>query len=539
MNAEKGEKFPAAFQISRQLDQEKIAFLTDRISDLVKSNNKLRASSGQNEKDTHDIVLYFQREMEIKDDIILRLNEELVKCQTQLKFEVEKVRRQFEQEIYELKENSDNIIHGLTMRLNTAEADLKAVELFRREKDQHEQNVQKLERALQMQREQMVDAMEEQERRSLEEKSQLFKDLDDQKAAFREIALNEAKSAMGQEAKKILADNHRMFEELKFHHNEAADNAAEKKLLQNELQKAKREVAIFLEKEIEYAKQAHNRSKEIKTLRDRVSQLENMNSVNIEKFKQKAKELRIGVTKELEEATLDAAGLRRLLQLKNQELKHMKALATTILSQRTETEQFFLESLQEVKDVIKKERRLSQFEKKKMQNKLLGGAGVTGGANSGTFPPLSIKANQIHLLESQKHKLQLSDLEKVTIKDLSWDDKELVLRVLFAKMNGSQGKERKQPMIDPSLLTGQMPAPVFVSEGSNFPDINAATDYQSNFVIPDTPGGLLKSEGTDYFPDGGLDNFPNRPSVNFDDVSDGGNVPGDHSFSGVSSFNSA
>lgn len=63
------------------------------LQELVASNNALRLSSGQNEKDTHDIVLYFQREMEIKDDVILRLNEELVKCQTQLKFEVEKVRK--------------------------------------------------------------------------------------------------------------------------------------------------------------------------------------------------------------------------------------------------------------------------------------------------------------------------------------------------------------------------------------------------------------------------------------------------------------
>ena len=37
------------------------------------------------------------------------------------------------------------------------------------------------------------------------------------------MALKEARSAMGEEAKKILADNNRMFEELKFHHNEAAD----------------------------------------------------------------------------------------------------------------------------------------------------------------------------------------------------------------------------------------------------------------------------------------------------------------------------
>lgn len=36
-----------------------------------------------------------------------------------------------------------------------------------------------------------------------------------------------------------------------------------------ELKTARREVAILAEKEIEYAKQAHNRSKEIKSLRER------------------------------------------------------------------------------------------------------------------------------------------------------------------------------------------------------------------------------------------------------------------------------
>lgn len=82
--------FNTSFQISRQLDQEKINFLTKRIDELIQSNNVLRISSGQNEKDTHDIVLYFQRELEIKDDVILKLNEDLIKCQTQLKSDVEK-----------------------------------------------------------------------------------------------------------------------------------------------------------------------------------------------------------------------------------------------------------------------------------------------------------------------------------------------------------------------------------------------------------------------------------------------------------------
>lgn len=60
---------------------------------MVSSNDELRTSSSKNEKDTHDIVLYFQREMEMKDDIIARLNEDLVKRETQLKHEVERIRK--------------------------------------------------------------------------------------------------------------------------------------------------------------------------------------------------------------------------------------------------------------------------------------------------------------------------------------------------------------------------------------------------------------------------------------------------------------
>ncbi|RYY84926.1 hypothetical protein EON63_08330 [archaeon] len=46
-------------------------------------------------------------------------------------------------------------------------------------------------------------------------------------------------------------------------------------------------------------------------MRDRVEVLEKQQALNNEKFKQRAKELKATVTKELEEATLDAAGLRR------------------------------------------------------------------------------------------------------------------------------------------------------------------------------------------------------------------------------------
>jgi hypothetical protein len=77
---------------------------------------------------------------------------------------------------------------------------------------------------------------------------------------------------------------------------------------------------------------------------------------------------------------------------------------------------------------------------------------------------------------------------QLSVKDLSWEDKELVLRVLFAKMNGSaagvsKGTMQSVHMQQYALLrqqqhTGDMPQPVFLSEGADLPPSAGAAEYQ-------------------------------------------------------------
>lgn len=478
---------PKAYKISRQLDQERIDFLSKRIEELLGSNNELRTSSSRNEKDTHDIVLYFQREMEMKDDIIARLNEELIKRETQLKFEVEKMKKKFETEKEDIQRNADYQMVDLTNRLEKAEADLNALVIYQQEKEKHEAKVTKLEKSLNDQRQEMFDSLDEQERKFLEENANKMKELDEQKLAFRELALKEAREAMGEEVKKIVADNTRMSEELKFHSVMTADLQADKSALETELQTIKRELSIVGDKEIEYAHQGFFKAKEIKALRERVEHLEKQQAVNVEKFKHKTKELKATVHRELEEATLDAAGLRRLLKIKNKELQRMKTLAATILSQRTEVEQFFLESLNEVKSLIKKDRKRTHVETKIVLNKLRSGSGTAGVGKSSkgqvtAFPPLKVKGANLHHLDARKTSdIPLGNGEEINIKSLSWEDKELVLRVLFAKMNGSQKAVDSAVDIGTQGRTGGMSelplpllsqddgnAPVFISEGAGF-----------------------------------------------------------------------
>jgi hypothetical protein len=66
------------------------------------------------------------------------------------------------------------------------------------------------EKTIKEQRQKLFDALEDQESKFLKEKALLLKDLDEQKGAFREVALKEARLAMGEEARKIMAENNRL-----------------------------------------------------------------------------------------------------------------------------------------------------------------------------------------------------------------------------------------------------------------------------------------------------------------------------------------
>lgn len=195
--------------------------------------------------------------------------------------------------------------------------------------------------------------------------------------------------------------------------------------LEESIAVATRDVTILSDKELEYAKQSLSKTKEIKSLRERVEYLEKMQSVNLERFKHRTKELKGSIHKELEEATLDAAGLRRLMQIKNKELRHMKTLAATILEQRSDIEVYFLEALREVREAIQQERKRTVAEKRieiaKMRSaaasKSMGsGAGGGGGGGKGgsVFPSIKVSpANMQHVEARGDSQLALLQTEKV------------------------------------------------------------------------------------------------------------------------------
>ena len=141
-------------------------------------------------------------------------------------------------------------------------------------------------------------------------------------------------------------------------------------------------------------------------------------------------------------------GLKQLLKLKNRELKNIRKLAQTILDQRSEVEQYFLEALEQVKTEIRQKRedeyKLAMAEYNAQMRR------ATTSKGDIKFP--SIKAPQHMLAKAGSDIRSTSDPragmlskpvgmnEKVDLRDLGWEDRERVLRLLFAKINNVQGQ---------------------------------------------------------------------------------------------------
>jgi hypothetical protein len=98
--------------------------------------------------------------------------------------------------------------------------------------------------------------------------------------------------------------------------------------------------------------------------------------------------------------------LKQAIKIKSDENSQLRSLSQMILDQRSEIEQFFIESLEEAKAECYKR-------KKEAERK------------GNYFPSLSKKYDE---------KVS-SGAKNIDIKDLSSEDKEKVLRLLFAKIN--------------------------------------------------------------------------------------------------------
>ena len=176
----------------------------------------------------------------------------------------------------------------------------------------------------------------------------------------------------------------------------------------------------------DYAKKQYEQNKKIKMLKQKIELLEKSLNQIVQDFEKEKEVLKFQNEQVIKEQTEEIRQLREGIRLKIHDVKNLKALCQMILDQRSDIEQFFLESLEQVKE--EKRRKLEQqgFFNQKQNVQFLPLIGPQNKYTGSNFE----REQQSWQQSNQKNSVELSDLD--------WEDKERILRLMFSKMNTGQ-----------------------------------------------------------------------------------------------------
>ncbi|XP_028294599.1 basal body-orientation factor 1-like [Gouania willdenowi] len=190
------------------------------------------------------------------------------------------------------------------------------------------------------------------------------------------------------------------------------------------------------------AAQIEAQKDKLSELTSKVASLEQDLELKVEELEQQQlqEKMNLGL---IQASQVELDKLQKVLIMREKELEHIKQLASLIVKRRTQLEEFFHDALTHVKQEILASR--FQYKRKALQDYRLRFSEATEGKIK--FPPIRTFHKSPHSTNSVYSDMDAAATwpyppgKEVEISDLTWEQKEQVLWLLFGKMNGQ--KERK------------------------------------------------------------------------------------------------
>ena len=400
----------------------KVGSLNCRVEELRDENRRLKSEAVKAEKDTHEFVAYFQQEIESKARQLKEVTEKLHRQGEEFNRERSILVEKHELSLRDAKSSAERCKEELDCRVQELEIELLNVVEFKTSRHQLVAELAETKDALKSEKTRNLERSHVMERKFLEEKSKLQRDMESRVAEIKRLSREEAQKGLTSDIRKVIADNRNMGEELAFQLHSSDELQKQCKGLKDENKQLHREISIWNEKGKEYANQAYQKDCELKETRTKLKHLEQKLSSMVRNNEQDKRSSASKTRDALNDLQLEAEGLRQLVKLKNKELKRVRQLAKIILDHRTDVEQFFIEALEEVKrghqqELVSRVVQRSEAKLKKQSGKELALPSLPGALSSKTQPgsldvPISIK-----------------------LEDLSNEQRQQILRNLFAKVN--------------------------------------------------------------------------------------------------------
>ena len=274
------------------------------------------------------------------------------------------------------------------------------------------------------------------ERKFIEEKARLQNDINKRLVAFKKASEERVTENLDASTKRILTQNRQMADELRLHVQETNELLKVKSRLEIDRKRISRDAELQKESVEQFAKKGARHNRDLRNSSAKVKSLERSLSRVVHEFEVERAQLQAQLKQMAGERDTQLGKMTTQLKARDRELKTIRRLAKDILRQRSDVEQFFLDSLQLVREQISASQRERQKQAEAEYRQQIRDA--TLDSKRVSFPKITARGAANPGMFADPSSLPTSAEQKVDLAELSWEDKEQVLRLLFAKINHAQ-----------------------------------------------------------------------------------------------------
>ncbi|XP_024915488.1 basal body-orientation factor 1 [Cynoglossus semilaevis] len=433
-DVEKSKATAALWELRSKVTDQSLGQYQEACGRLARVNEELTTQLYRAEKETIDVSAFQLKRDATREQQITVLYQSLRSQEARAREEQNRLEEDYILQIEEMKE----LFRKRSADFNMIEDGFKKIEAFQMKKAQMEQELSDIREKMEAADKEHRENLNKMEYRFYKEKTRLEMEAERAIALAVNKAHNEAIVQLDDASRSVFKENVRLNEALRHHMKEAEDLQKQTDSLARQnalLEQDKNTFEMMVKKN---AAQMVAQKDELWKLRAKVTSLE-------QTLEQNAKEVEEGERKEKEKALVRASAeqvemekLQKVLAMRERELGHIKRLATSVVKQRTELEKFFHEALAQVKQEIVDSRQ--RYKKEALQAYRWKVREATAGKLK--FPPIRTFHKSPHSTNSVHADMEAAAAwthhpgSKVEISDLTWEQKEQVLRLLFARMNG-------------------------------------------------------------------------------------------------------
>ncbi|XP_019374386.1 PREDICTED: basal body-orientation factor 1 isoform X1 [Gavialis gangeticus] len=455
---------------------------------LAKKNEDLAWQQRRVEKDTVEVISFLKKQDVEKDKQIDKLKQQLTDLKQQAQEESEKLTEYYSNQLKELEER----FHKKAREISLIQGELKVIREFRKKKAHMEKELEDIKESMQISNREHQEIIGRLEKKFLEEKQRLERDAEKRIVILAERAHHEAIMQLNSTGRAVFKENVRLHEALAYHLKESEELQKIKKQLEEDkallLQEKETNDSLVQEKILQITQQ----KAQIQDLQHKVEKLETALHHMTREFETEIQKTQHQALVQNQAGMVEVNKLQQLLEMKDREMNRVKKLAKNILDERTEVERFFLEALEQVKrEIITSRKRCRQLAQTAYQRKMMAAfAGKEEYPNIRTFKGHLNSTNYMYSDPWEAEKWTDTQLEKVDISELTWEQKECVLRALFAKINALNQRKGKQ------VLVPLAPAAVITSAGKRDKTGPENTASSQTFITQQAPLSESTSHAT-------------------------------------------